>query len=115
MKINYLAVSAAAIAWFVVGSLWYSPLLFGKQWLALNGMGPGSASSVKVTAWKALGELAQGFVVAYVLARLLALPGFVDWRSAMQLGLWVSVGFPFIVLVTSMIGRTCPGGWRPSM
>jgi hypothetical protein len=35
--INYLAVFVAAILIFVVGGLWYSPLLFAKRWIALQG------------------------------------------------------------------------------
>lgn len=35
--INYLAVFVAAIVIFVVGGLWYSPLLFAKRWIALQG------------------------------------------------------------------------------
>ena len=31
-QISYLAVSAAAISTFLVGGLWYSPILFGKVW-----------------------------------------------------------------------------------
>ena len=36
-QINWLAVVAAALSTFVVGGLWYSPLLFGKAWLKANG------------------------------------------------------------------------------
>lgn len=32
MDINYLAVAAAALANFVLGGLWYSPLMFAKVW-----------------------------------------------------------------------------------
>ena len=35
--INYLAVIAAALANFVIGGLWYSPLLFGPAWMRANG------------------------------------------------------------------------------
>jgi hypothetical protein len=35
--INWLAVFAAAIACFVIGGLWYSPLLFGPAWMRANG------------------------------------------------------------------------------
>ena len=31
-QISYLAVTAAAISTFLVGGLWYSPILFGKIW-----------------------------------------------------------------------------------
>lgn len=36
--INYLAVAAAAVASFVIGGLWYSPVLFGKAWMQENGL-----------------------------------------------------------------------------
>ena len=36
--INYLAVFAAAVSTFVLGGLWYSPLLFGKTWMRANNL-----------------------------------------------------------------------------
>lgn len=36
VSINFLAVFVAALSAFVVGGLWYSPLLFGKAWQRLN-------------------------------------------------------------------------------
>lgn len=38
MEINYLAVIAAALSTFVIGGLWYSPLLFQRSWMAANGL-----------------------------------------------------------------------------
>ena len=35
--VNYLAVLAAAVVMFILGGLWYSPLLFAKRWIALQG------------------------------------------------------------------------------
>ena len=35
-KINYFAVLAAVLSTFVLGGLWYSPLLFGKAWMRVN-------------------------------------------------------------------------------
>jgi len=31
-EVNYFAIVAAALAAFVLGGLWYSPVLFGKAW-----------------------------------------------------------------------------------
>jgi len=36
LQINWLSVIVSAIAAFAVGSLWYSPVLFGKAWQVLN-------------------------------------------------------------------------------
>jgi len=35
-NLNYLAVLVAALSTFVLGGLWYSPMLFGKAWMQLN-------------------------------------------------------------------------------
>lgn len=35
--INYLAAVAAAVSTFVIGGLWYSPLLFHRAWARANG------------------------------------------------------------------------------
>jgi hypothetical protein len=40
-KINYWAVVVAALAAFLMSSLYYSPLLLGNVWLAVD---PGSAA-----------------------------------------------------------------------
>ena len=44
-QINWLAVLAAALSAFVVGGLWYSPILFGKVWLKANGFTEAQAQS----------------------------------------------------------------------
>jgi len=38
LAINHLAVFAAALSDFVVGALWYSPLLFVKVWMKQTGI-----------------------------------------------------------------------------
>lgn len=43
--VNYLAVLLAALSSFVLGGLWYSPLLFGKRWIALSGQSKETLSS----------------------------------------------------------------------
>ena len=37
MEVNYIAVVAAAVSAFVLGGLWYSPLLFARSWMRLSG------------------------------------------------------------------------------
>jgi len=36
--INWLAVLAAGLSSFIVGGIWYSPLLFGRAWMKGNGL-----------------------------------------------------------------------------
>jgi hypothetical protein len=37
-NLNWLAIVAAAISAFVLGGLWYSPLLFSKRWMKETGI-----------------------------------------------------------------------------
>lgn len=46
MHINWFAVVAAALASFVVGGVWYSPLLFVKAWKAEIGVSPDAKASM---------------------------------------------------------------------
>jgi hypothetical protein len=38
MNINYLAVLVAAISAFVIGGVWYSPILFANAWMRETGL-----------------------------------------------------------------------------
>ena len=38
IEINLLPVVAAALCGFAIGGLWYSPLLFGRAWMAAAGV-----------------------------------------------------------------------------
>ncbi len=38
MHINHFAVITAALATFLIGGLWYSPLLFHRAWMNANGL-----------------------------------------------------------------------------
>ncbi len=71
--INYLAVLVAAISTFVLGGLWYSPLLFGKAWMRTNNFSDEdlkSFSKARMFGW----SLVFSFVMALNLAMFLAGP-----------------------------------------
>jgi len=35
--LNWFAVLAAAVSTFLIGGLWYAPVLFGRGWMSANG------------------------------------------------------------------------------
>ena len=107
-KINYLAVVVATFAAFVAASVWYSPFLFGKEWMELRGVNPAAMADMKIPAGKMLGEFVRELVVAYVLARFVVLLGVVDWKGAVNLGVWVWIGFPATLLLGSVIWDNVP-------
>src|SRR5438445_2316691 len=120
VHVNYLAVLVAAVAVFVLGWLWYSPLLFFKPWMRLRGMDPVAAmAGAKMPGGKLLIELARCLVLAYVIARFVALLGITSWLGAVHFGLFLWIGFPVILLTGSVLWEKIPwkvaritaGGW----
>lgn len=73
--INYLAVLVAGIVIFVLGGLWYSPVLFAKRWIALQGRteeemrAQAAAANMPVMY---LSAFICGFLTALVMAIILA-------------------------------------------
>jgi hypothetical protein len=37
-QVNFLAVFVAALSSFVIGGVWYSPIMFAKPWMEENGL-----------------------------------------------------------------------------
>jgi hypothetical protein len=107
---NYWAVVVAAVAAFVVGAVWYSPLLFGKAYMTLRGLNPGAMADMRPPAGELLGEFGRNVVIAYVLARFVVRLGVVDWMGAVQLGLWVGIGFQAMLLIGAVLHEKMP--WK---
>ncbi len=111
VHVNFWAVLAAAVAVFVLGWLWYSPLLFFKPWMRLRGMDPVAAmAGAKMPAGKLVIELVRCLVLAYVIARFMALLGVTSWMSAVHVGLFLWIGFPLILLTGSVLWENVP--WK---
>ncbi len=103
-RVNFVALAVLTAVVFVASSIWYSPLLFGRQFLDLSGA-TGSAHPSPV---KALFELLRTFVLAFVIAHLVFRLNIADWKRAVGLGLWLWVGFPVILLTGSILWQNIP-------
>src|SRR6267378_3957863 len=111
VHVNYLPVLVAAVVVFVLGWLWYSPLLFFTPWMRLRGMDPAAAmAGAKMPAGKLLIELVRCVVLAYIIARFVALVDVSSWMGAVQFGLFLWIGFPVILLTGSVLWENIP--WR---
>ncbi len=71
-RISYLAIVLALVAAAAVSSVWYSPLLFGKQWMELRSLNSAGVADTAMPGWKILVDLVREFVVVYVLARFVS-------------------------------------------
>ena len=74
MKTNYLAVFVAAIAYWLLGALWYG-VLFGEAWMALEHMTEEQARSMNPVL-PYLITLVLNVLIAYALAQICI------WRNA---------------------------------
>ena len=92
--INYLAVLAAAVAAMVVGSLWYSPLLFGKRWVAEMMFGKKNPEPMKKEMISAMiGMFLGAVIMAYVLAYVLLVFGVTSMVGVLSVVAWLWLGF----------------------
>jgi hypothetical protein len=108
LEIHYLSVVVAAVAAFVMSSVWYT--VFGKARMELLQDPRATADMRKVPAWKKAAELVRELVIAYVVARFVVQLGVVEWRAALQLGVWLWFGFVFMILVGAVVWDNVP--WK---
>lgn len=91
MKPNYVAVFVAALAYWLLGALWFA-VLFSKPWMALEHITPEQASGMNPIAPYVISFILN-LVIAFVLAQLCA------WRNASTaargaaLGILIWIGF----------------------
>lgn len=99
-SINYLAVVAAAASTFVIGGLWYSPLLFQQAWMKANRF---TEADVRTGNQAVIFGLAFAFAVimAFNLAMFLNAPDTTTtWGATAGLlsAVWVVLGMGTVAL-----------------
>jgi hypothetical protein len=92
---NYLAVVVAAAIAFVLGWLWYSPSLFGKQWMAAMGYTEKKLAKQKSQDMRATMGLAAlaNLVMMAILAIFVEGLAIASVARAILLAVWVWLGF----------------------
>ena len=108
LKVNYLAVIAAAVAAMGEGAVWYSSLLFGDVWMTLRGLDPSALANMTPPLGEITAEFIRSLIVAYVLARFVVLTGVSGWMGAVRLGLWLWLGFQAMAVAGSVIHENYP-------
>lgn len=94
IAVNYLAVIAAAVAAFAVGAVWHSPVGFGAYWMKLMGFTEKDMHKMPLSPMQAMvGGFFATLITAYVFAVLISLTGAGTPQTAVQLGLWLWLGF----------------------
>ena len=84
-NVNLVAVIVAAVVSMVIGAIWYSPKVFGGEWMKSGGGGHGDMK--KAYFWTFIGTL----VTAYVLSYFIGHPGMANVGASV--GFWAWLGF----------------------
>jgi len=133
-RLNYIAVLVCAVIWWLVGAVWYSPVLFGSAWMQATGMTMEMASRMSPLLVYAM-PLVAYLIACYVLAHAVvyakagtagtgAMVGFWNWLGFIGAIMFVTVGFqnkPMTLwlidagydLVGMLIGGIILAVWKP--
>jgi hypothetical protein len=102
ININLVAVIVAAVMNMIVGAVWYSPVLFGNQWMRIIGISKKRLDKIKKRGMGKVYLIAfiGTFVMSYVLAMIVGYSGAFSFREGMEVGLWLGIG----LIAPSMLG-----------
>lgn len=92
--LNWWAVAAAALAFFVLAAVWYQPAVMGRKWMAATGVDPEAEGGPNPVIY--LVTLAAYFIMAIVIGMIARGIGASTFGDAMALGL--STGVAFVAL-----------------
>jgi hypothetical protein len=112
MKIKYPAVIVATLVHFILGGLWYSPLLFGNKFLQIIGWTPQQLEQMQAKG--AAKELIVAFVTSLILVYVLA--HFVQYTKAtnamagIQTAFWLWLGFIATTNIATVLFEQRPLG-----
>src|SRR5258708_10638347 len=105
-KMNAIGIALGVVCAFVASSLWYSPLLFGKQFLELSGV----VTAPKPTGITIAGEILRNLLLASVIVWLLAHRQMIKLKSVVVFGVILWFGFPVTLLSGSVMWQNVPFG-----
>lgn len=91
VHVNFLAVLVAAIINMIVGSIWYSPAVFGRRWMALVGKRMEDMRGGGGRAYA--GIFVAALILAYVMARVVGLAHAQTVGQGAGVGFWMWIGF----------------------
>ncbi len=97
--LNYPAMLVCVVIHMALGSVWYSPLLFGNKWLKMVKMSDRSPKQMKETMIRGMTVSVIGAIVmAFVLAIAMEYAGVVTFAGGMHVGLilWIGILAPSV-------------------
>ena len=107
-NINWLAVLVAAIAYFILGAIWYSKALFGSKWAAVVGLNMNDPDKSKGMAKMMIGTLVLILVTCIGLALFVNRLDLSVLSSGLRLGAITGICFATTAVSISFIYESRP-------
>lgn len=110
VDVNYWAVVLATLSTLLVGSIWYTPKVFGNYWMRVAKVDPGDRNPV--------GPIVTTLIVSFISAWVLALATQVTWTAlggtyllvAIMTGIMLWAGFTAARIITHDAFEGRPSG-----
>jgi len=108
-SVNFVSIVVAAVAYMVLGALWYSPILFGSAWM--RGIGKTKEQvAADFSPANYVYALITSFVAAYGIARIMAWAGRHTISDGIVVGLLAGVCFVLTTMGINDIYEKRPMG-----
>ncbi|HLW61460.1 MAG TPA: DUF1761 domain-containing protein [bacterium] len=93
MNVNWLAVLVAAVVSFIVGGIWYSPAVFGKQFMTLAGLKKDDRKGSRPEPGLLLGAFIVALITSSVLDKVIIWTQSGTVLQGAKIGFWMWLGF----------------------
>ena len=112
MKIKYAAVIVATLVHFILGGLWYSPLLFGNKFLQIIGWTPQQLEQLqaKGSAKELIVAFVTSLVLVYILAHFVQYTKATNALAGIQTAFWLWLGFIATTNIATVLFEQRPLG-----
>jgi len=109
-QVHIWSIIVAAVVAYVIGAFWYSPVLFGKQWMQLKGISENDITpESKRGMWKRyLAQLVTTLVLFSVLGFIITATGSVTAGDGIFLAFLVWLGFSVMPAIGDMLWNKAP-------
>jgi hypothetical protein len=100
-NLNFIAIAVCAVIVWIIGALWYSPVLFAKPWVAI--VGRQMSEKPKGVYVGMIGSLIGDLFLCFVLAHIVFWSGAEGWMGGAHIGLLMWAGFNAAVMFPQSI------------
>ena len=109
-NINWLAVLVAGVAYFALGAMWYSKVLFANSWVKLTGVSMNDPAAKSGVAQIMISSFVLMLVACVALAILIAKIGIAGWMTGLKVGLIAGICFAATSVSISYLYEKRPFG-----